>query len=89
MGRVYVFADEAGNFDFRRADGATRYFILGTITTRDAAAGEALLGLRRELAWNLEDLTWYGPHPPDCYSSGTRLRATHLFTTSDLFGYYA
>jgi hypothetical protein len=64
-------------------------FLLGTITTRDAAAREALLGLRRELAWNLEDPSWYGPHPPDCYSSGTRLRATHLFTTSDLFGYYA
>jgi hypothetical protein len=64
MGRVYVFAVEAGNFDFRRADGATRYFIFGTIATRDAAAGEALLGLWRELAWNLEDLTWYGPYPP-------------------------
>jgi hypothetical protein len=51
MGRVYVFADEAGNFDFPRASGATRYFILGTITTSDASAGEALLDLRRELAW--------------------------------------
>jgi len=51
MGRVYVFADEAGNFDFRRATGATRYFILGTVTTSNAAGGEAVLELRRELAW--------------------------------------
>jgi hypothetical protein len=50
MGRVYVFADEAGNFDFRRKPGATTYFILCTVTLTDPVIGEQLLRLRRELA---------------------------------------
>jgi hypothetical protein len=50
--RVYVFGDEAGNFDFRIGrGGASRYYILGTLTSRDVAVGEKLLDLRRELAW--------------------------------------
>jgi Protein of unknown function (DUF3800) len=51
MSRVYVFADEAGNFDFSTKRGATRWFILGSITTDDPAIGDRLLALRRELAW--------------------------------------
>jgi len=49
--RVYVFADEAGNFDFRRTVGATAYFVLTTVTMTDCGAGDALLELRRQLAW--------------------------------------
>jgi hypothetical protein len=48
----YVFADEAGNFDFSLNRGATRYFILTTVTTDDCAVGHALLELRRRLAWS-------------------------------------
>ena len=51
MSRVYVFADEAGNFDFSRNRGASRYFILGTMTIADPSLGTRLLDLRRELAW--------------------------------------
>ena len=52
MGRVYVFADEAGNFDFRiERSGASRYYILGTLTTSDVSVGDRLLELRRNLAW--------------------------------------
>ncbi len=54
MPRKYIFADEAGNFDFRpanRAKGISRYFILTTVTLDDCAIGHALLDLRRELAW--------------------------------------
>lgn len=51
MSRVFVFADEAGNFDFSRRAGASRYFILVTLTLPDCSAGLALLELRRELAW--------------------------------------
>jgi hypothetical protein len=51
MSRVFVFADEAGNFDFSRRAGASKYFILVTITLPDCSAGLALLELRRELAW--------------------------------------
>jgi hypothetical protein len=50
MARVYLFADEAGNFDFS-ANG-TRYFILTTIVAPDCAAGDALLALRRDMAWH-------------------------------------
>jgi hypothetical protein len=36
----YVFADEAGNFDFSRRQGASRYFILCTITSTHCEAGD-------------------------------------------------
>jgi hypothetical protein len=60
MTRKYVFADESGNFDFRPADRAraiSRYFILTTITLDDCAIGDALLALRRQLAWEGLPLT--------------------------------
>ena len=50
MPRIHVFADEAGNFDFSSKDGASRYFLLGTLAL-DPKAGESLLRLRRDLAW--------------------------------------
>ncbi len=51
MGRINVFADESGNFDFSRAAGASRYFILTTISCIRYDVGDALLALRRDLAW--------------------------------------
>lgn len=51
MTRLYVFADEAGNFDFSLNQGATRWFILGSVTLNDPSIGDRLLALRRELAW--------------------------------------
>lgn len=51
MTRVYVFADEAGNFDFSLKQGASLWFILGSVTLYDPAVGNRLLELRRELAW--------------------------------------
>lgn len=50
MSRKYVFADECGNFDFSRRQGASKYFILATITCGSCDVGHDLLGLRRELA---------------------------------------
>lgn len=47
----YVFADEAGNFDFSRGPGASRYFILCTISSGQCEIGDALLSLRRDLGW--------------------------------------
>jgi hypothetical protein len=58
--RKYVFADEAGNFDFRPADRAraiSRYFTLTTLTLDDCAIGHALIDLRRQLAWEGLSLT--------------------------------
>lgn len=52
MARHYIFADEAGCFTFENKPGASKYFILCTVTMPDCAVGAALLSLRRELAWN-------------------------------------
>src|SRR5664279_2575419 len=51
MADRYVFADEAGNFDFSFKSGASRYFILTTVTMGDCRTGDALAHLRRELTW--------------------------------------
>lgn len=51
MADRYVFSDEAGNFDFSRQSGASRYFILGTVTANDCRVGDQLLQLRREMGW--------------------------------------
>jgi len=51
VARVFVFADECGNFDFSNNQGASKYFILTTIALPDCSVGQALLSLRRELAW--------------------------------------
>jgi len=47
----YVFADEAGNFDFSSQKGASKYFILTTVTLDDCHIGVELLELRRRMAW--------------------------------------
>lgn len=46
-----MFADESGDFGCRRATGVSRYFILTTVTLADCDVGDALLALRRRLAW--------------------------------------
>jgi hypothetical protein len=51
MSDRYVFADEAGNFDFSINNGASKYFILATVTLEDCDVGHAVLALRRDLAW--------------------------------------
>jgi hypothetical protein len=51
MATVYLFGDEAGNFDFSDGSGASRYFVLATVTMHDWQAGDRLQALRRRLAW--------------------------------------
>lgn len=51
MSRRFVFVDEARNFDFSRSRGASRYFILVSVTLDNCAIGDDLVDLRRELAW--------------------------------------
>ncbi len=51
MARIHVFTDEAGNFDFSARSGASRYFVVTTVTMADFRAGDSLLSLRRQLAW--------------------------------------
>jgi hypothetical protein len=47
-----MFADEAGCFNFSRNPGASKYYIVCTISCSSCAdLGAALLNLRRELVW--------------------------------------
>jgi hypothetical protein len=48
---IFVFADEGGCMTFRRGGGASKYFILTTITITDCRLGDELLELRRQLIW--------------------------------------
>jgi hypothetical protein len=45
----YLFADEAGCFTFKRAGGASRYFLLCTLITEDCTLAHELLDIRRQL----------------------------------------
>ena len=49
--RRYMFADEAGFFNFSKNQFASKYFILCTISCDSCDMGTSLLSLRRELAW--------------------------------------
>lgn len=59
MARRYVFADEAGDFDFVRKAHVSQYFILCAISMDSCDIGHALLELRRELIWNCQQV---GPY---------------------------
>jgi hypothetical protein len=66
MADRYVFADEAGNFDFRQRQGASRYFILTTVTLDSCKVGDDLLELRRTLGWkglHLDSVFHASPDP--------------------------
>jgi hypothetical protein len=52
MARVFVFADEAGDFNFSRHHRASKYFIVCTVTMTACDIAHDLLALRRELAWH-------------------------------------
>lgn len=51
MARLHVYADESGNFDFSRKPGASRYFILTTVSLANHNIETELHDLRRDLAW--------------------------------------
>lgn len=52
MRRLYVFADEAGDFAFKRHESASQYYIVCTVAMEDCQVAADLLELRRELIWN-------------------------------------
>jgi len=83
MTRLFVFADESGNFDFRRGDNISRYFIVCTVTMPAFDAGTDLLNLRRELAWEEETLGDYFHATKDVQSVRDKVFAViqkHKFT---------
>ncbi len=51
MARLYIFADEAGDFEFSRKHNVSRYFILCTVSMHSCGVASELLDLRRELAF--------------------------------------
>lgn len=59
MSRIYVFADEAGDFAFTRAPNVSRYFIVCTLTAQSCAASDEIHELRRQLAWEGHRLGQY------------------------------
>lgn len=60
MARVHVYADESGNFDFSDTTGATKYFVLTTVSFfDDREACAELVDLKYEFAW--EDEIPVGP----------------------------
>lgn len=59
MTRLYLFADEAGDFEFSCRANVSRYFILCTVTMTGCDIGNALLALRRKLAWEQAPLGEY------------------------------
>lgn len=57
--RRYLFADEAGDFNFSRKGNASKYYIIGLISLDDCQCGGALLDLRRQLIWNKQPVKKY------------------------------
>lgn len=49
--RRYIFADEAGDFNFSRGQNISKYYIICTISLLDDEIGHELLRLRRNLIW--------------------------------------
>lgn len=50
--RRFIFADEAGDFEFAKKPNVSKYFIVCAIKTDSCAIGHELLKLRRELLWD-------------------------------------
>lgn len=55
MSRLFMFADEAGDFTFATQPNVSRYFILCTVTMKSLGVGDALRRLRHELVWEKVD----------------------------------
>lgn len=52
MARRYLFADEAGDFEFSRSPNVSKYFIVCAVTMDSCDVGYRLLELRRRLIWD-------------------------------------
>ena len=50
--RRYLFADEAGDFEFVRKPNVSKYYIIGAVTVEDCDCGAQLLELRRKMIWH-------------------------------------
>lgn len=59
MSRLFLFADEAGCFAFKKAPNVSRYYIVCTVALSSCEVGTKLLELRRQLAWEKASLGDY------------------------------
>jgi hypothetical protein len=50
--RRFIFADEAGDFEFSRKPNVSKYFIVCAMKTESCDLGHDLLRLRRDLLWD-------------------------------------
>lgn len=57
--RRYLFADEAGDFEFARKPNVSKYYIIGVISLENCDCGAALLELRRQLIWDKQPVKKY------------------------------
>ena len=73
MSRLYVFADEAGDFAFKRAPNISSYFIVCTVTTESCDVAHDLLALRRQLSWEQAPLGDYFHASTDAQSVRDRV----------------
>ncbi|HEY8358667.1 MAG TPA: DUF3800 domain-containing protein [Ramlibacter sp.] len=76
MTRRYIFADEAGDFTFRRGDNISRYFIVCTVSMDDCDCAHALHELRRDLIWRKEKVGHYFHATTDAQSVRDAVFAT-------------
>jgi hypothetical protein len=51
MARLFIFADEAGDFVFARGNNISRYFIVCSVRMDSCEVAHSLLDLRRRLVW--------------------------------------
>src|SRR6185437_3685642 len=51
MSTVFLFANEAGDFNFTRQPKASKYYIICTVATTSCDVANDLLMLKRRLAW--------------------------------------
>ncbi|WP_157096228.1 DUF3800 domain-containing protein [Methylosinus sp. R-45379] len=59
MTKLFLFADEAGDFTFNRNQNVSIFYIICTVTMRDCGIGHSLLKLRRDLAWDKVEIGDY------------------------------
>lgn len=68
MTRLYVFADEAGCFEFSKKNNVSKYFILCSVCLDSCDVGPAMLDLRRDMGWRRLPLG-------DCFHASTDQQA--------------
>lgn len=59
MAMVFLFADESGDFSFKRGTGASKFYILCTVAARDCKIGFELLQLKRRMSWQHKPIRDY------------------------------